>query len=823
MSHTTPLTLDISVGGMTCASCVARLEQALKRAPGVEQAEVNLSRESARVTLNAEGDAAQVAEAIRQAGYAPKARAIDLDVAGMTCAGCVAKVEKALARTPGVVSAQVNLATSRARVEVIDARTDGADLIEAVQSAGYTARAHGHGGHDHADMGPQEVDRLRRDTLIAALATAPLFLVEMGGHLFPALHHWLFGLISENGWRWLSLGLTALVMAGPGRRFFQVGVPNLIRLTPEMNSLVALGTGAAFVYSAVVVVAPGLVPADSRHVYFEAAAVIITLILFGRLLEAGAKGRTGAAIRRLLALRPTTARVLRGETGEVEIPIEDLQPGDVVTVRPGERVAVDGIVVTGKSFVDESMVTGEPIPVEKAVGERVTGGTLNTTGAFHFRADRVGSDTTLSHIVRMVEEAQAGKLPVQAMVDRVTAWFVPAVIGVAGLTFALWLLLAPGATLSDALVHAFAVLIVACPCAMGLATPTSIMVGAGRGAELGVLFRRSEALQALGSVRVAAFDKTGTLTLGRPEVVAIEPAAGRDAATLLALAAAVERPSEHPIARAIVSAAQARGAPEPPASDFASRTGAGAEAVVGGQRVQVGGAGFMRELGVATDALQTDADHHAAQGRTPVFVAVDGSLAGLVTVADPIKTGAAEGLAELGRIGVAVAMITGDNALTGRSVGDALSIDEVVAEVRPDGKVQALDALRARHGVTAFVGDGVNDAPALASADVGVAMGAGADVAVETADVVLMRDDVRAVASAIGLSRAVMRNIRQNLAWAFGYNILLIPLAAGLLQPVLGLSLSPQIAAGAMALSSVSVVANALRLHAYRPKNGAHR
>ena len=753
----------------------------------------------------------------------PETTTLDLSISGMTCAGCVSRVENAIRQTPGVAEAAVNLLAGSAQVR-LSAEGDPEAVAEAIRKAGYEARPRRHvHGHDHGPTDEAsrlaEVAGLKRDTLVAALATAPLFAMEMGGHLLPGLHHWLFGLIGEGGWRWISLGLAALVMFGPGLRFFRTGVPNLLRLTPEMNALVALGTGAAFLYSVVVVVAPQLLPAGSRHVYFEAAAVIVTLILLGRLLEAQAKGRTGAAIRRLMTLRPKSARVVR-EGAEVEIGVDEVKAGDVVAVRPGERVAVDGLVIEGGSFVDESMITGEPVPVEKTPGAQVTGGTLNTTGAFRFRAEKVGADTMLAQIVRMVEEAQAGKLPVQAMVDRVTGWFVPAVIVTAALAFAAWLLLAPAPALALAVAHAVAVLIVACPCAMGLATPTSIMVGTGRAAELGVLFRRGEALQALRGVRAVAFDKTGTLTLGRPALTDLEPVAGVAAEDLLALVAAVERSSEHPIARAIVAAADERRAPVLEVERFETRTGLGAEGVVSGRRVQVGAAGYMRELGLDVAPLQATADRLAGQARTSVFAAFDGRLAGLLAVADPIKPGAAEGIAALRAQGVTVAMITGDSALTARAVADAVGVDEVVAEALPAGKVAAIEALRRRFGPLAFVGDGVNDAPALAAADVGLAMGAGTDVAIESAEVVLMRDDVRAVAAAVALSRAVMRNIGQNLAWAFGYNILLIPLAAGALYPAFGLSLSPVFAAAAMALSSVSVVANALRLHAFQPPKG---
>ncbi|WP_374570687.1 copper-translocating P-type ATPase [Phenylobacterium sp.] len=823
-SPTAPL--DIAIRGMTCAGCVSRVERAIKAAPGVTDASVNLATERAHVELASQGDAAAVVEAIRKAGYEPQVDTVDLKIGGMSCASCVNKVEAALRNAPGVVGASVNFATERAQVSVLHGAATEKALEAAVAKAGYKAHAPHAGGHMHDHMGGDDASRareiagLKRDTLIAALATAPLLVVEMGGHVAPAIHHWIAASIGEQTWSYVSFALAAVALFGPGLRFFKAGLPNLLRLSPEMNSLVVLGTSAAFLYSAAVTFAPGLFPANARNVYYEAAAVIVTLILLGRLFEAQARGRTGVAIRKLMKLQAKTARVVR-DGAEQEVPIDQVVAGDVVAVRPGERVAVDGEVVDGGSFVDESMVTGEPIPVEKAPGAKVTGGTLNTTGAFRFRAEKVGADTMLAQIVRMVEQAQAGKLPVQALVDKVTGWFVPAVIAAAVLTFAVWLVFGPAPALTLALVNAVAVLIIACPCAMGLATPTSIMVGTGRAAELGVLFRRSDALQALQGVKVVAFDKTGTLTLGRPALTDLEPAEGFGEAEVLALIAAVERRSEHPIARAVVEAADARQLQIPEVEGFETTTGAGAQGKVGGKRVQIGGARFMQDLGIDVSPLIGRAEALAGEAKTALYAAVDARLAAVVAVADPIKPSAAEGLKALSALGVKIAMVTGDGAATAAAVGRALGVDDVVAEVLPAGKVEAIENLRRRHGPIAFVGDGVNDAPALAAADVGIAMGAGTDVAIESAQVVLMRGDVRAVAAAVALSRAVMGNIGQNLAWAFGYNALLIPLAAGALYPAFGVLLSPVFAAGAMALSSVSVVLNALRLRAFKPPVGS--
>ena len=818
MPETIRRPIDIPVLGMTCASCVGRVEKAIAAVPGVAAASVNLASERAHVELTSDGQTAAVIEAIRKVGYEPLERRIELTVAGMTCASCVGRVERALRATAGVISAQVNLATERAQVQVLDG-TDLGALTAAVAKAGYDARPTAEATPELADREREareaEIQGLKRNVITAATATAPLFLVEMGRHFVPGVHHWLAGAIGEQPWRLASFALAAFVLFGPGLRFYRKGVPNLVRRTPDMNSLVVLGASAAFLYSVVATFAPGLLPAGADHIYYEAAAVIVTLILVGRLFEAQAKGRTSAAIKRLMTLQAKTARVER-EGVALEVPIGEVRVGDVVLVRPGERIPVDGEVVGGGSFVDESMITGEPIPVEKAAGAAVVGGTVNKTGAIRFRATKVGAATMLSQIVRMVEAAQGAKLPIQALVDQVTSWFVPAVIGIATLTFAVWLLFGASPALSFALVNAVAVLIIACPCAMGLATPTSIMVGTGKAAELGILFRRGEALQSLRDVQVVAFDKTGTLTLGRPALTDLQVAHGRDEAEVLRLIAAVEGSSEHPVAQAIVDAAKSRELSIPPAEDFQSIPGFGVAAQVEGRTVEVGADRYMTRLGISVAALSAEAERLAREAKTPLYAAVDGELVAIVAVADPIKQTTAAALQALHAQGLKVVMITGDNARTANAVAEQLGLDDVVAEVLPDGKVAAVRDLQARFGWLAFVGDGVNDAPALAAADVGIAMGAGTAIAIESADVVLMRSDLRGVTTAIALSRAVLRNIRQNLAWAFGYNVVLIPVAAGALYPAFGLLLSPMVAAGAMALSSVSVLTNALRLRGFR-------
>jgi Cu+-exporting ATPase len=657
---------------------------------------------------------------------------------------------------------------------------------------------------------------LRRALLTAAILTLPVVVLEMGAHLIVGLSDWVMTTIGHRGSWYLQFLLATLVLFGPGLRFFEKGVPALLRRAPDMNSLVAIGTSAAWAYSVVATFAGGLLPEGTQNVYYEAAAVIVTLILLGRFLEARAKGRTSEAIRRLVGLQAKTARVLRGGT-VVEVPLADVKPGDPIQVRPGERVPVDGEVTEGSSYVDESMITGEPVPVQKAAGAEVVGGTINKTGAFTFRATKVGADTVLAQIIRLVEQAQASKLPIQALVDRVTSVFVPIVMGVAALTFAIWLLFGPDPALTFALVNAVAVLIIACPCAMGLATPTSIMVGTGRAAETGVLFRKGEALQTLRDATVIALDKTGTLTKGRPELTDFVPAPGFAHDEVLSLVAAVESRSEHPIAEAIVEAARKRRLELAAVEAFNAVPGFGVAARVQNRKVEVGADRYMKNLGYDLADLLPAAKRLAIEGKSPLYAAIDGKLAAVIAVEDPIKPTTPEAIRALHQLGLKVAMITGDNAGTAAAIARALGIDEVVAEVLPDGKVAALKSLRQRFGSIAFVGDGINDAPALAEADVGLAIGTGTDVAIESADVVLMSGDLRGVPSAIALSQATIRNIKQNLFWAFAYNTVLIPVAVGALYPAYGVLLSPMFAAGAMALSSVFVLGNALRLKRFRP------
>ncbi len=846
MSRTTLQEIALPIEGMTCASCVGRVERALAKVPGVNAAAVNLATERASVQADATVDPQALIRAIEQAGYQVPAATTDMAIEGMTCASCVGRVERALKAVPGVTEASVNLATERATVR---GHADVQALLAAVAKAGYTAQLPNGGAsalaeaEAHAAKKDAERVALKRELTIAMLLSLPVFVLEMGSHVVPGMHHWIAHTIgTQTSWliQWV---LTSLVLAFPGRRFVQLGIPALLRGAPDMNSLVALGALAAYGYSLVATFAPALLPVGTVNVYFEAAAVIVSLILLGRYLEAKAKGRTSEAIGRLSKLQAKTARVQR-DGQLLDLPIEAVREGDVLSVRPGERVPVDGEVLDGQSFVDESMITGEPVPVEKRAGASVVGGTVNQTGAFTLRATAVGGATVLAQIMRMVEEAQGAKLPIQALVDKVTLWFVPAVIAVALLTFGLWLVFGPSPALSFALVNAVAVLIIACPCAMGLATPTAIMVGTGRGAEMGVLFRQGEALQLLKDAQVVAVDKTGTLTQGHPTLTDLDVSPGFDRDAVLASVAAVEAKSEHPIARAIVDAAAARGLPLPALADFESVTGFGVRAtLIGGdeqsqnpkqyagfsaqndavtapypnQTIAVGADRFMRELGLDVSAFAATAERLGKEGKSPLYAAINGQLAAILAVADPIKPDTPQAIAALHALGLKVVMISGDNRNTAEAIARQLGIDEVVAEVLPDGKVATVRDLKARYGTLAFVGDGINDAPALAEADVGIAIGTGTDVAIEAADVVLMSGQLLGVPNAIALSKATMANIRQNLFWAFAYNTALIPVAAGLLYPVWGVLLSPMFAAGAMAMSSVFVLGNALRLKRFKP------
>lgn len=836
--------VSVPVEGMTCASCVRRVETAAAKVPGVASSSVNFATKKLTVEP-AEGFSARtLGAAIKKVGYdiAPERQEFAVD--GLHGEAEAERLKAVLDAVATTVNVKVDASAGKVAVEIIGGRRERDALVETAKLAGFVLKTpklhdqsahhdhgqhHAHhqghsqmaaagesGGHDHMQHAGEE-GALKRDLTIAAILTAPLFVLEMGGHIYEPMHHWLMGIIETQNLYYIYFVLATAVIFGPGLRFLKTGFPALLRGAPEMNSLVALGVTAAYLYSVVATFAPDLLPAEAQFVYYEAATVIVTLILTGRLLEARASGRTGDAIRKLMSLQAKTARVER-DGATIDISPDDLVAGDIVVIRPGERLAVDGEVVEGSSYVDESMISGEPVPVEKTVGATVVGGTINKTGAFKFKATKVGADTMLSQIIRMVEEAQGSKLPIQLLVDRVTALFVPVVIAIAVLTFIVWAIFGPEPAYTFALVNAVAVLIIACPCAMGLATPTSIMVGTGRAAELGVLFRKGQALQELRSAQIVVVDKTGTVTKGRPELTDLVVAEGFADNEVLALVAAVEGRSEHPIAEAIVRAAEEKNVATPAGlapttvENFESVTGYGIAATVNGRKVEVGADRYMAKLGHSVDIFAEAAARLGDEGKTPLYAAIDGRLAAAIAVADPLKPSSVTAIKALQAMGIEVAMVTGDNERTANAIARQVGISRVVAEVLPEGKVKAIHEMRAGGKVLAFVGDGINDAPALAEADIGIAVGTGTDVAIESADVVLVGGDLLGAVNAIEMSRATMRNIKENLFWAFGYNVALIPVAAGVLYPAFGITLSPMIGAGAMALSSVFVLANALRL-----------
>ena len=855
------------VEGMTCASCVNRIERYLRKVDGVVEANVNLATESASVRFDpARVDLDGLRSAVEAAGYearieraerigtsgpqrveiaftAPQdgltgPRTLALDIEGMTCASCVNRIERYLRKVDGVVEANVNLATERASV-VARPEVTIDQLIGAVEAAGYEAKllvdgtpvpAAGTAAQDEPHAAHREAARepetsfqqrhladTRRRLIVATVLTIPL----LGGLAAMTIAPFLPMVLMNP---WLQLVLATVVQFYAGWPFYRGAWKVARHRATDMNTLIAVGTSAAYFYSLAAILYPGFFEAagvtteGQLPLYFDTSAAIITLILLGRFLEARARSHTSDAIKKLIGLQPRTARVVR-DGAELDIAIEEVVRGDLVLVRPGEKIPVDGIVRDGRSAVDESMVTGEPIPVTKTAGEEVIGGTLNTSGSFRFEATRVGRDTVLAQIVRLVQEAQGSKAPIQRLADQVTSYFVPAVLAIAAATFVLWFVLGPEPSFNLALLNMVAVLIIACPCALGLATPTSIMVGTGKGAENGVLFRNAEALERLHKVRAVVLDKTGTLTEGKPRVTDVVQAPDAlPEAELVRLAAAAERGSEHPLGEAIVRFARDDRALElPDATEFEAVSGQGIAAVVDGHAVLIGRPAFLEGRGIDASALRTAADELAAVGKTPVFVAIDNRPAAVVAIADTLKAGSTEAVGELHRLGVRVAMLTGDNETTARAIAREVGVDRVLADVRPDEKAAQVRRLQVDGTLVAMVGDGINDAPALASADVGVAIGTGTDVAIESGSVTLMSGDLRALVTAIALSRATMRNIKQNLFWAFAYNVALIPLAAGLFYPFTGILLDPIFAAAAMALSSVTVVSNALRLRRFRP------
>ena len=821
--------ITLPITGMTCAACVVHVEDALGGVEGVERVSVNLATEKASLEAPSDGiEFSTLRRAVEEAGYGVGTRKTTLAIGGMTCAACVVHVENALGGADGVVSAQVNLATERAAVEYVPGVTGISELRHSVEDAGYSVAAVVGDPSDDAAT-PKDV-RTLRNRMIFSVAVAALIMALMAipnaGNLLPFRMDFLL------------LALATPVQFWAGRGFYASAWSAARHLTSNMNTLIAVGTSVAYLYSVAVTLFGWTAFFEGRatDTYFDTSAAIIALVLLGKFLEARAKSRASNAIRALMGLQPKTARVVR-DGAEADVPIEDIAVGDVVVARPGEKVAVDGVVEDGASAVDESMLTGESAPVNKSGGSEVYGGTINGTGSFRFRATRVGRDTTLSNIVRLVEEAQGSKAPIQRVADLVSAYFVPAVIGFAALVFLVWLIFGPEPSYVTAILTAVAVLIIACPCAMGLATPAAIMVGIGKGAEHGVLIRGAQALETAHKVDVVVLDKTGTLTRARPEVTDIYVPGEVDENArleLLSLAASAERRSEHPLGVAVVESADERGLEFGDATEFDSAPGSGIKARVSGKNMVIGNLRMMRREGVQLNGMETEARRLSAQGKTAMFVAADREALGILAVADGVKPESAEVVRSLKAQGVEVVMLTGDNERTARAIAGELGIERVVSEVLPGDKADEIRAIQAEGKRVAMVGDGVNDAPALAQADVGVAIGTGSDVSIETADVTLVGGDLRGVSTLVSLSRATMRVIRQNLFWAFAYNVALIPVAAGILyplfgsggtpdalRPILGESgfLNPVMAAGAMAFSSVSVISNSLRLRRFRAKN----
>ncbi len=743
---------------------------------------------------------------------------ITLTLSGVTCGGCVSRVEKALNSVEGVETASVNLSMGTARVAYRPEAADANALIEAVKAAGYGAQAPDETRderEDEAAAPDAERQSLRRQVLIAAAFTLPLVIIAMGRHV-PGGHDWFHQWLPERAWIGIEWLLATPVVFWAGRRFFTAGFAEMRHWAPAMNSLVMIGAGAAYLYSLLVLIVPAIFPEGTAGSYFEASGVIITLILLGRYLEQIARGRTSQAIKRLLRLQSRTARVLRdGEA--VEVDIDSVCTGDQVLVRPGERIPLDGEVMEGQSRVDESMISGEPVPVAKSAGDELVAGTVNGQGSLTFIVTRTGKDTVLSQIIDMVERAQAEKPPIQQLADRIAGVFVPMVLAVAVITAIVWLVIGPDPVLSYAFVATVSVLLIACPCAMGLATPTAVMVATGKGAENGILLRRGAALESLARADTVVLDKTGTLTLGKPRLTDLEVAMGSEDETL-ALMAAVESHSEHPIALAIVDAARERELHIPAVHEFDSITGHGVTGQVDGRYVHVGTARYMEWLGVDTTAVADTVERLAAEAKSPIYISADGQLLGVAAVADPARTESAAVIAELKRLGLRVAMVTGDQQATAEALAAQLGIDEVMAGVLPEGKAREVERLQSQNERVVFVGDGINDAPALARADVGIAIGTGTDVAIEAGDTVLMRADLQGLLDAVVLARRTHRTIQGNFVWAYGYNVLLIPVAAGVLFPFTGWLLNPMAAAGAMSLSSLFVLTNSLRLRRFQPR-----
>lgn len=813
-------TVSLPITGMSCASCAAKIEKGLTGLSGIKSASVNFAVEKVIISYDPrEVHLTDFIKTIKELGYGAGVETVVLSVQGMSCASCVDKIQKVVNRMDGVVSASVNLATEKANINYLPSIVNIDDFIKVINGAGYKAlkpeKAEDLLERD-ARIKQEEFRRLRSRFLFAAVIAVFVMLGALRD-----LFVWVPSILANN--------FTLLILATPvqfwsGWQFYRGAIGSARHRTTDMNTLIAVGTSAAYLYSTAVTFFPAFFEERGFHtgVYFDTSTAIIALILLGRLLESRAKGRTGEAIKKLIGMQAKTARVVRGGV-ESDIPINEVISGDIIIVRPGEKIPVDGKITDGFSSIDESMISGESLPVEKKEGDEVIGATINKTGSFKYRATRVGKDSTLSQIIKMVEEAQGSKPPIARLVDVIASYFVPVVIVLAIITFIIWYIFGPEPAFTYGLLNFIAVLIIACPCAMGLATPTSIMVGTGKGAENGILIRGGESLETAHKLSAIVLDKTGTLTKGLPsltDIIAINKGLTRQGLgnedTLLFYAASAEKGSEHPVGEAITGRAAAKGIELVSPKSFEAVAGHGISAKIEGAHVLLGNSKFMLDSGITLNGAETEAERLADQGKTSIYLAVENKLAAIIAVADTLKEYSKEAIAEFKKMGLEVAIITGDNKRTAQAIGSELGVNRVLAEVLPEDKAKEVKKLQDEGKVVAMVGDGINDAPALAQADVGIAIGTGTDVAMEASDITLIGGDLRSIVTAIKLSRATIRNIKQNLFWAFVYNILLIPVAAGLLYPFFGILLDPMLAAAAMGLSSVSVVSNALRLKRFK-------
>jgi len=811
-------TKTFTIEGMTCAACAKAVERATRKLEGVTEATINFATE--KLTIDFEEDKVSVEDiqaAVAKAGYKAitESSSKTLKIEGMTCAACAKAVERAARKLDGVIEANVNLATERLTINYESSKVRISDIKKAIEKAGYKAQDEEIVVDRDQEKKDQETKLLWRKFITSALFTVPLLYIAMGHMLGLKLPAFIDPMLNPLNFALAQLFLTIPVMIA-GHRFFTVGFRSLFRGSPNMDSLIAIGTSAAFLYGlyAISQIFGGNV-SYAEQLYFEAAGVILTLITLGKYLEAVSKGRTSEAIKKLMGLAPKTATIIR-DNEEVEIPIEEVEVGDIIVVKPGEKMPVDGEVIEGTTSVDESMLTGESIPVEKYVGDQIIGASINKHGNIKYKATKVGKDTVLAQIINLVEEAQGSKAPIAKLADVISGYFVPVVIALASISALAWYFVGGQSTVF-ALTIFISVLVIACPCALGLATPTAIMVGTGKGAEYGVLIKSGEALEVSHRINTIVFDKTGTITEGKPKVTDVITLNGLGSDLLLQLAASAEKGSEHPLGEAIVKGAEEQGLELKKLESFKAIPGQGIEVVIDGRNILLGNRKLMLENKISLENLEETSDKLAAEGKTPMYVALDKKIAGIIAVADTIKANSRKAIEKLHQMGIEVIMLTGDNKRTAEAIAKQVNIDRTLAEVLPEDKAKEVKKLQAEGKKVAMVGDGINDAPALAQADIGIAIGSGTDVAMESADIVLMRSDLLDVPTAIQLSKSTIRNIKQNLFWAFGYNTLGIPIAMGILYIFGGPLLNPMIAAAAMSFSSVSVVLNALRLKGFRP------